>query len=80
MGRRPLGVAVKGQRAVLRQRQGSLHKLTVSWGTSQLYELALRWFFQWMQANALVLPNSVWKFDEVICEAIESLWNEGESR
>ena len=59
---------------------GRLSNTLIKPYTAQLYTVACEWFFSWMFANNLLVPIDTIEFDDMVAEAIESAWEEGESR
>ena len=74
---------VQGSKQTLarhRAKAGPLAEKQVSKSTQTQYTFAVVWFFSWVAANRLTLPRDPWQIDLIVCEAVETLWQEGESR
>ena len=56
-----------------------LKELLVTQATLKRYELALQFFFAWLNSEGYALPRSLVSLDEVIAEWISSCFQEGES-
>ena len=63
-----------------RRKLGQLKENMVLPYTLVRYRLAVGWFFDWLSKNGFDLPNQTIDFDDVVCEAIEGAWAEGEPR
>ena len=80
---RPRAVLAKASRlatAQARQQLGPLASLRVGPRTAARYRKALLIFFNWMRSEGLPLPTEVDDFDMVVCQFIETCWQEGEGR
>ena len=80
---RPRAVLAKASRlatAQSRQQLGPLASLRVGPRTAARYRKALLIFFNWMRSEGLPLPTEVDDFDMVVCQFIETCWQEGEGR
>jgi len=48
--------------------------------TLALYRKSVAWFFEWCMALQITLPHTFWQLDELVSQAIDHLYNEGEPR
>ena len=63
-----------------RRKVGSLRDNLVSVHTKKLYRKACVWFFQICERFQWTLPQEYLEFDELVSDAIEYAWGEGEGR
>jgi len=63
-----------------RRELGRLSENRVLPYTKVRYRLAVSWFFNWLDNNGFDIPTQTIDFDDVVCEAIEGAWAEGEPR
>ena len=63
-----------------RRKVGSLRDNLVSVQTKKLYRKACVWFFQICETFQWTLPQEYLEFDELVSDAIEYAWGEGEGR
>ena len=78
--RQVLAFSTFAQRRSERQHIGSLSNNLVKPYTRTQYTRALVWFFNWLDATGLSLPEREGDLDGIVCEAIESAWDHGEPR
>ena len=78
--RQVLAFSTLAHRRKERQHLGSLRNNLVKPYTRTLYTKALVWFFNWLDATGLCLPDRVSELDGIVCEAIESAWDVGQPR
>ena len=80
MPKRFLEAATPAERAIKRQRMGTLKELTVQPSTRQRYTKAIDQFLAFLKLNNLVLPRSRDQLDPLVCEYLEHLWATGQGR
>lgn len=70
------------KRTLARQRAkvGPLAEKQVSNSTQAKYTFAVVWFFRWVAIHQVTMPREPWQIDQLVCQAVETLWQEGESR
>ena len=78
--RRAVGHANKGQRAVERRALGRLQDGLIQPYTKVRYSAAVLTFFQWVAAGRLAFPTTFALLDYLVCEFVEHLWYDGESK
>ena len=78
--RQALALASIQQRAVERRQLGSLRDNLIRPATLVAYRIALNWFFDWLDAEGLFLPEEVGEYDDIVCQAIETAWDTGQAR
>ena len=80
MPKRILEGATPKERALKRQKLGSLQSLTVQPSTRLRYDAAVQDFFKFLTHNSLELPTKRDLMDGLVCEYIEFLWSSGAGR
>ena len=80
MPKRFLEAATPAERAIRRQRMGTLRELTVQPSTRQRYSRAIDQFLAFLNQNNLVLPKSRDRLDPMVCDFLEHLWATGQGR
>ena len=70
----------KAARKLARQALGPLSLRVVSPNALKRYKAALDWFFFWARATNRSIPATSFELDGLVAEAIETGWQEGESR
>ena len=78
--RQALALATSQQRALERRLLGSLRDNLIRPYTLAVYHEALRWFFDWLDAEGVVLPSDPCGYDDIVCQAIEAAWDSGLAR
>ena len=80
LGRAQAKASARQKQLALRKKHGKLKNSLVQPYTLVRYRLAVRWFFEWITRNGFEIPSHTVDFDDVVCEAIEGAWAEGEPR
>jgi integrase len=68
----------KPQRAALRSDIGRLSDTLLSTIAKNRYENAISIFFLWLENTGRVLPSEEKVLDELLCQYVETVWEEGE--
>ena len=75
-----LNVADKQQRRLLRARVGSLRDNRVNAKTLMRYRDATHRFLSWLEWMGLERPVDWEEMEKVLCDYLEAIWSEGESK
>ena len=70
----------KADRASARSQLGRLSERVVAWTTRQRYEKTCQWFFLWLRHWQHQLPADAHDLDDLVAQAIDQAWEEGEIR
>ena len=78
--RHVLALALPAQRIAERAKISNLRHALIQPATMAKYRTALAYFFHYLSAGGLELPDCQDDLDDVVCDCIEYMWETGEPR
>ena len=70
----------RADRKMARRAVGPLSSAIITAKTKHRYDYAVAWFFAWLSATGFEVPATLLEFDDLVALAVDTAWQEGESR